>query len=123
MPKHFRIFIFFRQNLKEKQTFHFLFYIIYKFHDSDFVKLGDFVIWGFLFLYIYYTCRSLTRVGLLHRIEALTMPLVARRGRTIRHASRWYWLFKGEGKHLEAGNWRLMRRCEKGHKITRSINQ
>ena len=38
---------------------------MYKLYNSFFVLFGKFVIWGFwdFYINIYYTCRSLTRVG------------------------------------------------------------
>ena len=50
-----------------------LFCNIYKLYNSYFVMFGNFVnfvIFGFLdmYIFIYYTCRSLTRVGLLRHL-------------------------------------------------------
>ena len=66
-PKCFRTFGFFSRNFS-KNIF---FCIMYKLYNSIVVFLGEFCNFGILdfwdfYIYIYYTCRSLTRVGLLH---------------------------------------------------------
>ena len=68
MPKYFLNFAKNRKIVKNKQLY---FFSLYKLHNSYFVMFWKFVIFvilGFLYLYIfiYYRCRSLTRVGLLH---------------------------------------------------------
>ena len=58
---------------KQKHFIQILFGIMYKLYNSYFVFLGNFVNFGILgfldfYIFIYHTCRSLTRVGLLHRV-------------------------------------------------------
>ena len=66
MSKYFRFF----ENVRKSRNFNFLFCIMYKQYNSYFVFFGkfiNFVFWGILYFWIFYiyTCRSLTRVGLL----------------------------------------------------------
>ena len=69
MPNNFR----FGGNLR---IFQFVFCIMYRFHNSYFAELGLFLfLVKLVFLYIlFYTCRSLTRVGLLYMQSFAIIP-------------------------------------------------